>query len=402
MANLKISQLAELTGPATTDILPVVDLGTNTTKKAKLSNLPISTPVQTSLNGKNPYHGVVARTVGATNPLPTHLTTTTFTLGATANTISYYYKGSLVTVDADKTCALDDGTAGLYFVYFNEDTGAILSTKNFPGIDENSEILIATSIWNGTDYGLINDERHSHTRNKKFHEWAHNTVGVRYRSGIILTHNGGTGAAATFASTGGELADEDIRFAVPASSAFPTPNACRLMWQSAAALYDFDKTPSTVPFKRGANNRPCYVRSDTYALVELNSAVNRYINCFVYATSDLHTPIYMITETVSPATATANGYTSVTKARAIPFPNLSGLNIGPEFKPIYRLIIRADGVLQAIDVNQDDYRTVSSLPMSAGISSTTAGAVSFTPYGTLTETNVQAAIEQLYDIVGAL
>src|ERR1044071_626577 len=39
MPNLKISQLPELVTPADTDVLPIVDAGTNTTKKIQWSNL---------------------------------------------------------------------------------------------------------------------------------------------------------------------------------------------------------------------------------------------------------------------------------------------------------------------------------------------------------------------------
>ena len=49
----------------------------------------------TALGNKKPWHGVVARPVGAANPLPTTITTTTFTLSATANPISYYFNGTL-------------------------------------------------------------------------------------------------------------------------------------------------------------------------------------------------------------------------------------------------------------------------------------------------------------------
>lgn len=418
MADKRLPQLNAYTTVQDDDLLMILDTDNDETKKMESSyfkdyvlfdlgnvdntadaDKPISTATQTALNGRNPYHGVVTRPVGASNPLPTHNTGTVFTLNSATNNIAYYYQGKHVNVTNDKTCSL--GTAGLKFLYFLTDTGEI-EAGNFPGIDESSNVIIANVIWNGTNYALINDERHSYTRNKKWHEWAHNTVGVRYRSGITLTHNGGTGAAATFATTAGEIADEDIKFVVNASSAFPTANACRLFWQTAAAVYDFDKTTSTVPFKRGANNRPVYVRSDTYAVVEMNSATNRYINVFVYVTDDLHTPIYMFTETVSPTIAGTNGHSNVSNARAIPFPNLSGINIAPELKPIYRLIIRADGQVQAIDTTLDDYRTVSSLPASAGLSSVTASAVAFNPYNSLTTSNVQSAIEMLYDMIQGL
>jgi hypothetical protein len=207
----------------------------------------------------------------------------------------------------------------------------------------------------------------------------------------------GTGATASFATTAGQIDDEDIQFAISASSAFPTANAGRLFYQESATSYTFVSTPSTVPFYRGANNRPNYVRSDTYATVEMTSATNRYINVFVYATTDLNFPISFVTETVTPTVAADNGYRNTTAARNIPFPNLVGLDTRQEIKALYRLIIRADGRVEAIDTAQDDYRTVSSLPMGAGTASTTAGSTSFTPYGNISSANVQNAIQELDD-----
>lgn len=388
----KISELIESTSLVLTDLFAVVTGigGTPQTKKIQWST------IFNIILGRNPLHGVTSRPIGASNPLPTAITTTTFTLGATANPISYYYQGTKIDVTTDKTCTLSAG-AGLYWIYFDGATGNIAASKSYPGFGSASNVTIATVLWNGTDYGLVSDERHSHTRNKDWHTWAHDSIGCRYVSGLTLTHNGGTGAAATFATTAGEIADEDIKYAIDASSAFPTANAGRLFWQESASAYTFDKTPSTVPFKRGANNRPVYVRSDTYAVVEMTSAGNRYINVFVYATTDLHTPISFVTETVSPTVASNNGYNNLSDARAVPFPNLAGLSTRQEVKPIYRLIVRADGVLQAIDTAQDDYRTVSSLPFGAGTVSTTASAVTFAPYGNISSANVQSAVQELED-----
>ena len=383
----------------------------STDASKKLQSLPVETypsltelsyvkgltsAAQTQLNGKNSLHGVVARPVGASNPLPTNLTTTTFTLGATANPISYYYQGTLVEVSADKTATLGEG-AGFYYVYFNAATGNILATKASPGFVGSSNVIIATVNWNGTDYGLVQDERHSYDRNKPWHEWAHNTIGCRYRSGLTLTHNSGTGVAATFATTAGELDDEDIQFTINASSAFPTANAGRLLWQTGASSYTFNKTLSTVPGYLGANARPNYVKSSDYSLVQMSNAVNRYINIFAYATTDLTGPIYFVTESISDALAATNGYTSLANARAAKFPNLSGFGLSPEMKPIYRLIWRADGELQAINTILDDYRTVTSLPLAAGTVSTIASAVSYNPYGSISAANVQNAINELSD-----
>ena len=389
-------------------------ISTQTTGTSPLS--VTSTTVNTNLNSDTVdgfhgtdleyYHGVYARsTVSGLNCLPTNITTTTFTLGATTNPITYWYEGIKVIVSSNKTATLDDGaggsTAGLYYVYFNGSTGNILATKTFPGVSNISNVIIAIVFWNGTNYGLVSDERHGYSRNCEWHQWAHSTIGARYQSGLTMTNNGGTGASATFATTLGNIWDEDINFSVPASSTFPTPNSCRLLWQNGATTYTFDSTPSTVPFKRGGNNRPVYINS-TYNIIEMTSAVNRYINFFVYSTLDLHTPIYIFTETVSVATASNNGYNTPTLARAIPFPSLSGFGLSPELKPIYRAIVRADGQLQAIDTTLDDYRTVSSLPMSAGTTSTTASSVSAIPQGSLTSGSVQGQLTELDSLKQAI
>jgi hypothetical protein len=65
-----------------------------------------------------------------------------------------------------------------------------------------------------------------------------------------------------------------------------------------------------------------------------------------------------------------------------------------ELKPIYRLIVRADGRVEAL-TTADDYRKVSSIPLGAGITNTTASAVTFNPSGNISAATVQTAIEEL-------
>jgi hypothetical protein len=52
MATKKITELVEITAAANDDVLPIVDISTDITNKIKVENLPISTSVQTALNGK--------------------------------------------------------------------------------------------------------------------------------------------------------------------------------------------------------------------------------------------------------------------------------------------------------------------------------------------------------------
>lgn len=320
--------------------------------KAKDSNMP------DSYANKKIYHGVLTRPVIG-NPLPMFITTTTFTISCATYNITYYYQGTKVIVNTNQSTTIGS-TAGLYYIYFNQALGTLLNGTGFPGIDTDSNVIIATVFWNGSDYGLVNDERHGYRRDHSWHIWAHTTVGARYLNGLTLTHNGGTGSGATFALTSGQIADEDIVFDISAKT------TARVWYQTGANTYTFVKTPTSIPFYAGANNRPNYVRSDTYATVQMTSVNNRFINIFVYTTTDLSEPLYFFTETVTATIAGTNGYTSIANARAIPFPNLSTMGLSAEYKPIYRLIARADGTIQAIDTTQDDYRTVSSLPMAAG------------------------------------
>lgn len=353
--------------------------------------LDVSNKVDSLLNlGGKPYHGVVRTDI---SPLPTLLTANTFTLDTGNIPLQYYYNGQLVTVNTQKSVQLLTGE-GVYFISLSGTTGNLIASETFPVFSLTSSVLIASVTWNGTNYGLVNDERHRYDRDIQWHSWAHKTIGARYGEGITLTHNSGTGAAAKFSTTSGLIYDEDIDFTIKASSVFPTPNTARIFYQTSATGYSFLNVTSTVPFYIGANNRPNYVRSDTFATVQMTSANNRYINFFVYVTTDLHTPVYIFTETVTPAIAGTNGYTTTALARAVPFPNLSIFGLSAEIKAIYRLIVRADGVLQPISLTQDDYRLVSSLPMAAGGVPTTAGSVTYTPQSPFTSTNVQSAISE--------
>jgi len=71
MTNKKITDLVELTTPTTDDVFPLVDIATNSTKKAQLANLPISTATQTALDAKQAtlVSGTNIKTINSTSLL---------------------------------------------------------------------------------------------------------------------------------------------------------------------------------------------------------------------------------------------------------------------------------------------------------------------------------------------
>lgn len=71
MSNKKITELTELTTPTTDDVLPLVDIATNATKKAQLGSLPISSATQTALDAKQEtlVSGTNIKTINSTSLL---------------------------------------------------------------------------------------------------------------------------------------------------------------------------------------------------------------------------------------------------------------------------------------------------------------------------------------------
>jgi hypothetical protein len=71
MSNKKITELTELTTPTTDDVLPLVDIATNATKKAQLGSLPISSATQTALDAKQAtlVSGTNIKTINSTSLL---------------------------------------------------------------------------------------------------------------------------------------------------------------------------------------------------------------------------------------------------------------------------------------------------------------------------------------------
>lgn len=326
------------------------------------------------------YHGIESRATIA--PLPANITTTTFTITTGTTPLTYYRNGVKTVVSTNKSVTISSW-AWMKYIYFTDDAGTLTSFDTFQWVNWTITYL-ATVNWNGTNYGLVNDERHSYNRDINWHTWAHSTIWARYGSGLVLSASW-TGNTATMSLSAGSVYDEDIVFSIS------TITTARQFYQTWASTYWFDSTATTYPCKLGANNRPGYVDSTTFVWTQVASAANRFLNYFCYATTDLMVPFYVFTETVA-ASAINSGtwYNSLAAARAVPFPNLSAFPLTAELKPIYRLIVRADGVVQAIDFTQDDYRTSSSIPFGAGTTLTSASSVTETNYG-----NVQTAVNTI-------
>lgn len=292
----------------------------------------------------NPWHGVVSRTT--VSPLPTS-NAGTFTLYCATTALQYYYKGKLVTVSSNKNVSCPDLTLK-YFIYFADDTGTLSASTTFPDLFNN--VLVAT-----TTRGRIYDERHNHVRNIQNHIDTHEGIGTRYITGLDFGYAGTTNANTTFSIASGQINDEDIHFLI-------TPKTTGLVWYQTGQNSWVPGSVTTLPYYAvsAVGGAGIYHTTNAYALASNNQS-SRFFNFFIYGTTDVVDPIYILTETVSATTAAAGGYTSAANARLAPPPTLTGSNFSTEVKLLCRVVVNGAGLVQTPTLS-DDYRSGGSIP----------------------------------------
>ena len=318
----------------------VVTLGVSDVPAHMITHLPIgSDPLTTNF-----FHGVVSR--ATVSPLPTSISTTTFTLACATTPLTYYYKGEVVTINTDKTCTV---TTGKNFIYFTDITGDLTASSSFP--DLFTTVLVATVTWNGTNLGVVSDERHNHTRDIDWHLSTHEGIGTRYISGITFSYAGVTNTNTTFATTSGQVNDEDIKFVINAQT------TGRIWYQTSANVYAMINTLSTKPYWGGATaGTGIYaINATTFAQLTITSSTN-FFNYFVYASTDVLNPIYILAE----STTVTAGHTSAANARLISPPQIGVTNLTTELKLLYRIVVNGAGLVQT-PIAADDYRSGGSI-----------------------------------------
>jgi hypothetical protein len=355
----------------------VTTLGTGDT------TIPTSLAVKTITDGKRNYHGFTNRT---DSTIVWNSTAKSITL---TGTFTYWYQGALKSHSDSPSVTMSAGqisTAGLYYVYFDGSDVLNISTV-VPAYE--SSVFVAMVYWNTTS-AIIREERHGYRLSQDWRRWAHNTIGCRYGSGLVLTTTD-SGASATFSMSTGTIWDEDIDF----STSAPTTTA-HIFYQSSASALSYENTTSTKPFQWNSGTTRVRFVDSTNAYALTDCAPNRFVNVWVYATPDLSyaggqgATVSFVSETI----AGAVGYNSTAAARAISPPNLSLLTaVSPEIKLIKRLVVQGDGVIQT-SVAADDYRSSSTL---AGGTVTTidASSVTFVATGSISSITVQSAIAEV-------
>ena len=221
----------------------------------------------------------------------------------------------------------------LHYFYF--DPSGILRT-NTSGWSLLEDIIpISTIYWNGNTFAL-SDERHSNTRDRHWHTWAHNTIGARYGYGL-----NGVFTNTSLLIIDGAIYDEDIKVQI-------TSKTNCLIWYrtSSANNMTFNSSLSNIPYLVNGNN---LVYDNNGILTDC--PVNQYVVSWIYATNDINNPIYCVLGQET--------YNNLSKAQTASLP-LIPISTA-EWKLLYRVIYKnISGVPTYTEAY--DYRSVSSGP----------------------------------------
>ena len=211
-------------------------------------------------------HGIEARSQSTIS-----LSTRTFTIAPTSSTFGLWVEGVRY---AKESCQVTvDNTAGVHYIYFDSTGTLQKSMTSWDITSSNSPIAIV--LWDGAQ-GCLLDERHGYDRNRPWHEWAHETIGSRYESGLV-----GTFTNTTFSVTEGYFHDEDIEHHITAQT------SCRLWYRSSGA-FTFTGDATSVYKLNGSN-----IQYDN-GTNAVDAGSQKYVNHWVYASGDTAYPIYVV------------------------------------------------------------------------------------------------------------
>jgi hypothetical protein len=270
-----------------------------------------------------------------------------------------------------------DNTVGIHYIYF--DSAGVLQKSTSPWDITSANVPVAIIFWNGST-GRIWDERHGANRNQAWHKWAHDTIGMRYETGLA-----GTFTDDTFSIAAGEVHDEDL-----ASLISPAKTSCLIVYKTAGGgNMTFDSAPVTTPYRQSGG----VIQRDDGDGTPGNVSNTNFGNYWIYATNDIGTPIYCILGD--------GNYNTIALARA------AGLPLIPistaEWKLLYKVIYQqtAGGIVYRESV---DYRLGTTLPAISNVTpanpiaaNISVDTTNFDGLLSSADTTVQAALETIDD-----
>jgi hypothetical protein len=275
-----------------------------------------------------PFNGFVNRT-------DSNLILSGYALQITPNTEFTIYSNGNKFIKNTTQQVLITAQGKEHYVYF--DTAGNPQVANTIWDIKSDNVPAAIVYRNNLKFAIV-DERHGYKRDRQWHQWAHDTVGCRYQDGLA-----GTFANSTFSIDSGSIHDEDLDLSIPART------ACRLWTRDGAAAMTFVSGSTTTPYSTTGTLQ--WDNGGTLATV----GVSKFVCNYIYATNDIHYPIYIMVGQTEHAT--------IANARNDNLPAIPSLAT-MEWKLLYRVIYKNVGGTPTYQ-EATDFRQVSSGPASS-------------------------------------
>jgi hypothetical protein len=282
-------------------------------------------------------------------------TNRTFTISPTANSYTFYAKGTEFSINQLVTSIIPDVT-GLYFIFFDED-GVLQNQLGFTLDLIIEKCLVAVLYWQSNLQQAIYfaEERHGAVMDGATHAYLHQTNGAVYRSGlglynIVADASGSSDSHAQLAVQNGAIADEDIEISI-------TDNQPQNLADIANIPVFYRVGASTNWYKTTATNFPIlmpgqssYYTGSTYpaynaqiagSWVLAEVANNKFFLVHIFATNNINEPIIAVL---------GNTYNTKTEVRAAAETELATVQGLPfaEFLPLGTVIFQSDGYTNSV------------------------------------------------------
>ncbi len=352
------------------------DIGLDQVNNTSDANKPVSTATQTALNLKRDKTEI-GDAHGFVNPpnsgnFTVSNTGSAITLSLLSGAGNYKINGTQFTNTGLNLTF--NATIGQNFISINS-SGLFKDTGFF--ITDLTKIPCCTVNFDGTNITLA-DELHTSARNLIEHQKQHDTDGTRWVNGLAISF--GAGALNTFSSAGGVVRDEDRYHTIAAKTSIT------ISYRNSALTAMTTETPTTTFAKLIGG----IAQWDNNGVLT-NLTNNNYGVCWIYATNRVYPTNSELVSIIG-----QGDYGSISLAQSASQPTLVGMNVA-EWKLLYRVIIRRTTPLPFSFIQADDLRlTTTGLAISGtGLNSLPAGSVTFSPFGNISSTDVQSAIQEL-------
>lgn len=230
--------------------------------------------------------------------------TMTFTLDTSGGTIDYYINNVLYSVAGPDTVQITD-TEGQWYIYYVGET--LTASQTQWGFDD-TKAFVCSLYWDATNNTaiLFAPEFHTWEWPDSMNEYLHEGYGTRWFAGLTTTISGDN-----LNVTAGEIYDEDQEIEIEDDD---TPDS----W------FDQPLTPLSAPIlykdgasgawrKIAASTTPVYLDTNVLQWNEWTGAtwqlsdvtLNRYSAYFVFASSDVSEPVYIVMGQFDDATLAA-------------------------------------------------------------------------------------------------